>query len=864
VHAVFAFISFVWLVCCWFSAPYDHPFLNLVLFDINPIVPLVSTLLWSAAALFFWVRRNGVESWKKTTHWLKTNRKTTITLTAILVVALLIQLPAIVLYRGANDSDSAIKGLMSYHIARGESRPMYTYGLHYIGSLIPHLTAPLHMLFGENPVYQRAVHALFYLAFIVLLFAAVKRILGTTHALISCALAALAPYELLRHLRCQEFAEIIFWGGLSIYLLVRMLEEERPGPRRYFWFGAVLGIFFFVHLQALYFILAAPAALFLRDKLFFLRPRFFTVLPGFILGSIVTFIDSYYHDWIIFRGFFGDSPGVIEIFSSVYEKIGELFKHLPTLLGLKADYTNTFFLPPLVAWAIIGLAGLSLVCLIWKCRAQIKEAALMKNANPAPLVFLILAVMIVLIFTLSKFSTPNSPVRYLFPLWIVIPVTLACPFAQAKQKWAKAASGVGLLIFCGVFVVSQIQYAQTIYNLEQEWREWEDFFLENGITRFYGQYWLTYNTGFITRERVIGSSVYPVDYEPYTKYERLVADSETPPAFAFYRKHIGGYERRAASVEDALNHLGITYFKADLKLGIVYYGLSEKLIPHQMIDLKALNEAVIQGCAVQEVFESDGDVGLRLLSFRVTNSGKTTWYADGRHGFMELVIKAPSGRELRRQPLGADAKPGEEFPWRSVLKAYDVEGRSVNAYIELNGIVINFEKRPLVVDLSLGGESSPINVEELEAEYAAKSGTLKVAPDYAFLTGWGKVVRTKTVTRRWSGGAAAELGLVLRKRGDLLVNIKLVPVPAGDLYTKPQKISVSLNGEEIASAIFVPAPRAILLRLPESHQEAGLNILRFRFGQVEPYYRTTRGRNRPIFLFRPRAVALTSIEVRPM
>ena len=76
--SILALVLFAWAVACWFSGPFDIPFLGLVFFHVDPIAPFTAALIAAVGALSLWFLRRGKRDLKRIIAWLRENRLQTI------------------------------------------------------------------------------------------------------------------------------------------------------------------------------------------------------------------------------------------------------------------------------------------------------------------------------------------------------------------------------------------------------------------------------------------------------------------------------------------------------------------------------------------------------------------------------------------------------------------------------------------------------------------------------------------------------------------------------------------------------------------------------------------------------------------
>jgi hypothetical protein len=844
-------VLLAWTAACWFSEPFKQSLFFLTIFDVHPLLAFAITLCWFLATIILWLRRSGLEVWREGIRRLGANGKIVVSLSVILALHLALQLPAIIMYRGANDTDSAFYGLEGFHIAEGKERPLFCYGLHYTGTLIPHMAALLQILFGKSAVYIRIINSLFYLGFIVVLYALAQRLIGRGAALLAVCLAAIPPYYVFAQLKYTEFPEILFWGTLSLFILSYILQEERMSRRLYFWYGIVVGVGFYAQPQTIYFIGAGLMALFIRDKLFFIRPSFLVVPIGFFVGSIGTFIDSFYYDWIIFRHFLGTQAIDFGILERIKTGFTEFLKHLPGFLGLKGDIETRALFDPWVFWAACAIFGICFIFYLYKNRKRILETLKFKNVDLGSLIFLALGLSVLVIFTLSGRLNYHTPMRYVFPVWVAVPVCIAVGCFSIKQI-SKTAAVIVAAIFIVLFLWSNILQQQHIYEREIIMQRWEAFCREHNISRFYGKYYRTIWMNYITLEKIIGSNEYHWFYTPYRPYVDIVGSSEEVPAFLFD----GEYRALQDKFENMLMSLGVRYRKTESPLGTVFHEFNKRITPKQLYNLKPGSyQAKFHGIKAGKITGLPEGVSLWILDLDLQNTGKVDWRCSGADGFIELVVRSAHGRELRRQPLINDVASAEMVNWRVLLDAEEVGDRAFEVCVEVNNIVISSEGCPLKPALNQFEE-----VEKVPLNHVLATGFYSkelLDEEYIFVSGWGVSAPGKSSAIRLSGGEESTIGFVLGEQKSTTISMLLGPIRDQEVFFDQQQVSFFVNGSEQINTVDLPRQKRIFLNIPARYLHPGLNFLTIIYLNIEPEFRTAKGAI--VYRIRPRAIVLSSI-----
>jgi hypothetical protein len=857
--AILALILLVWTAAAWFSGPYGRAFLGVPVFGAHPLIPFSVFILCSLVVFYWWLRRHGSTVWEKANQYLRQQRKTVIILCCILAFHLLaVSGPAILNYWGENDSDTALHGLPGYHIAEGSERPMYIYGAHYVGLFKAHIAALFNFLFGKSPIYQRAIGAAFYMGFLVGLFIFVRRLFDEKTALLATFLAAILPFAAAAQLRYDEFVELPLWGIIGLNLLLSLTHEKQNNWKYYFWYGVVLGVQFFAHPQAIYFIAAGFLVIFAVDKLFFLRRRNWLIPLGFIIGTIPTWIDSYFHDWVIFRVFFGDEvhPGG-PLLERLAMGISHFARNFTEFWGVGPMYPLPFPVPPILVTAVMAAAITGFIYYAWIARKEIRAFLAFKRSSIRLLIPLVLGMVVLVIFCFSSQGAGVAPFRYIYVLWMVIPIVIAASATVPKSKWGKVLGRGFLAVSLVLFSLSQFSYFKNTLEVGQRWQRWFNFCHQGNITHFYGDFWLAYHTNFISKEEIIGSSCFPFNNDPYTKYREMVDHSPKPPAYVFSPQLWANASRIELQFQRELEYLGIRYTRQMIDRHVVFYNLSEHLTPAQMVFLPTLNRVAYEGFSFREITGGEFE-DFRLLTLHCRNMGRNLLYVDGKRAAAELVVTAPDGTVLRRQPLEKNVPPDEAFQCQVLLSFREMKNQPVYIHVKLNDIIISANKQPFILrpaDLETthpGNQAGDINISDLYKELA--DGKL---PVFMLINGWGQRWCGLDQVLQWSGGKQCEIAFLVKDPAKPhIVELLLEPFHDRLFQDKQQSLLFYLNNEEIEEQALA-TPRKIQLNLPPGKLRLGLNRLTIKPRLVEPVCRNIR-RN-PGFNYRPRAFALRSM-----
>jgi len=839
-----------WTTACWFSQPFDHPFLGSAVFAIDASIPFVSCLLSLAAALLLWLMRERTEPFSKALQWIRRNRGFAAGLAACLFVYILLQLPAVLMFQGANNADSGQYGVAAYHIASGEIRPMYMIGKHHIGSLLHHATAGMNVLFGRSPQHLRIVTAGAYLGFIVLLSFLSRRLFDNRTALSAAALATLAPYHIYQSTMYTEFPEMLFWGTMSLLIAAAAAERERPKFEQYFWLGMVFGLGLWAHPQMLSFILAALIVLWLKDKLFFLRPQFSGIVPGFTAGGAVILINSYFYFIPHLGGGTQDHAVTGGALNSVVAGVLNFFSYIPTYLGLQIRDSQFLLFHPIVVLTVLLLAAVCLAAHLYSARREIAKAVSFQNFTPRKLVFAVLLLSVFLVFVGSAPIRGGDSARYVFPIWPALAGILAAAVVEVSRKSRIIGYAIAALLVV-VFLSSIFIRISVIREREETHSHWLEFCRSNDISRFYGPWVRTYWTNFVSGERIIGAN-HPYQWEPWLAYQRIVGNADETPAFMFPRRHPGELKK----FELILASIGVNYRKADLGVDPVIYGLSKRVTYKQLYGLKRGGYgADITDLRVSAIGGFGGRGGPRLVGITVANAGKVDWLPSGVNGYIELVAGDTAGRELRRAVLHRPVGANEEISWRLLLDSAPLPGGKLRLDIRVNDISITGGGSAVEVDLA-SATGEPVTAGALSPVRLGGERHNLLDEEFIFFEGWGE----KTEKGIWSSGEESSFGFLLRSPRDMELVLRMQPFKSRLMPEGLQQVRFSLNGRELPAAVYLEKIRNIVIKLPADALRAGINTVSMSYGIVEPDFWPEQ--NQPNLRPRPRAVGVNYLRLR--
>ena len=581
----------------------------------------------------------GPVNWVKA-HWVG------LTLLAIVLAGAALRLFILNKAHFMADGDEDMTGLMAQQILQGQ-RPIFTLGIPYMGAAEAYFTAFLYYIFGQSAWAMKMGTFLAALGLIWLNYLIARRYFNSAVAgLLTATLTAFPSlYFTILELRAWNFeTETPVLGDLLLLVSWALIwgSSTRPEAARFWGYtrrewllwgalGLLAGVGFYGNLQTIFYDVPIIFFLFLKDKLFFVRPFVLIVLAGFMIGSIPFWIYNLAPSWQTIT-FYLNTPayaGPIQLklqtpnweTISFFLKGGGEKKSVPEVLQHYAQYswpvaagaynywfdTNRFFglflnatfLLAIVGWTVARWRGL----LGW-FRLSFKPS------QPVDLL-LLLVFCSPIIYVLwgagnVAFTEIDTTGRYLWSLIAVLPVMLGgglaalirwipAQLSRFKLKQAKAVALVlPLLVLVGVIGTNLVLYrhADFVASFQSPYFPELRPPLDNGpVISYLESQHIEYATcnhwvGLrITLES--GQAVKCVDYADIAiggavRFPDFTANIQQPGlrvAFVILNLSDG-----AAPMEKRLQELGVQYTRQDFDPYIVIIPTSRPVSPREVIE----------------------------------------------------------------------------------------------------------------------------------------------------------------------------------------------------------------------------------------------------------------------------------------
>ena len=501
------------------------------------LIPLIGTI---GLRFFFKLNRKQIAH-KPRSH------KTILILVGLLLLTAAIRLPFLVSGWGLMNSDQAISILMAKHIAEGQVPPINYYGQQYLGSLGSHLYALVFLVFGYSIQAAEAVSLLIYLAFVMIQFLFFKDIFSTAWAGVLSLFYSLPLWHLIviGLDTSNPFALVLFLQAAILYTAYAIAYKNKG--RLWPLLGFLMGLSFWTHQITAAAILTALFLVAFKTRVEV--KRYGQLLVYGLAGGFPLLLNEIFDRFQILRFLLreGEAPRQVG-------KLKTTLDMVRSLLFYEDRPARSFFF-------FFLLAGI--VCFIY--------LAFKKGGNPPGRVFLLFLIVFSGMYAFSGFSARLLP-RYLFPLYLCIPVFLMAPFLWLKQRWRYV---LPLVMLAGLLALdSGRAYSAYFQSVQSRYRLFEETISAMSGTgnRFWqGEYWTAYLLTALSAERLIVDAYSSNRYLPY---RLMYYNREDKDHYVFY-----GNPVQAQGLERLLAGLGISFNKKVIGECALLYGIDGPVFP---------------------------------------------------------------------------------------------------------------------------------------------------------------------------------------------------------------------------------------------------------------------------------------------
>lgn len=475
-------------------------------------------------------------------------------------------------------SDEAILGLMAREVFSGEF-PLMIWVQPHGGALETYLTAPLYLLFGGGKLTVRLFPFVYSILFMVLIYLIGRDFFGRRAGLMSAALAAVPPVyvSMLGALGISMNLPAFIGSAFIIYMAHRCVKIPMNENRRLVLMmlaGLAAGLTFWVHLIVACAVAAVILFLFMDDKFFFARKPFWGFALCFVLGAFPLLIFNFQTDFSTFRM----SPARDIAGTLAYIRTCLTYT-LPRAWGLQIPVyiDNAYFLP--VNRLFGGLYGITALALAGFAAAKRLKGSRFffrrGSAHPDGAWLLIfLSAVCIVVFARSSRSNAHS-IRYIIYTFIGFLPLIGSALSEIFRKNRPAAVGLaGFLVIFHLAAGIMLMRAWASPEFVEEKLNIPDnsglisYLEDEGITRGYMHYWLSYPVVFRTDGGVIMS---PAFDERFGRYRHPYLDEVESAEEVSYIFHPAA-GLRAGWFRDNIQKAGGGFKEESVDNFTVFYG----------------------------------------------------------------------------------------------------------------------------------------------------------------------------------------------------------------------------------------------------------------------------------------------------
>ena len=512
---------------------------------------LFALIPFSASVLLILVRR---APWKQI-HLPRRISKETAALLGLILLAVILRLPFLASPSGMMTSDDAIPALMGKHIAEGKVPPICYYGQLYMGSLSSHYFALVFRMFGFSIFVLKCATLLIYLLFMAVQFYFLRRIFSLPFALAVTLFFSLPTHSLLDvgFDNTSAFGLVLLFGTAILYFahLISFESRENLLPA----LGFVMGLSFWTHPISISFVLTA--FLILVFKFRWQAGKYTALLLYAALGFLPQLLIevSYRFQLLVYLT---EGKRAVN-----WAKLESTFDFTASLLSSSGHPTRYVFL----LFLFFGLAYLFYV-------------SLKKKTFSPQTVFCLHLLLFYVLYIFSYFSG-KSVIRYLYPLYVSLPVVLLAGFLFLRSRWrAYLPFALVLILFSFYNLKETLDFTKLSSERHRRISRVISAMKETGRRYWLAEYWAAYLLTCVSKESLIIESHTVRRYAPYTL---AYWDRSNKENYLFLFKDDPDDADRYASIGRWIQMVGLQAKRKDVDSCHLIYDVKPRLFPRALM-----------------------------------------------------------------------------------------------------------------------------------------------------------------------------------------------------------------------------------------------------------------------------------------
>ena len=714
---------------------------------------------------------------KKLKFRLRLNKKVFISLILLVMIATLIRIPYLFYSGGLMESDKAISALMGKHISEGKLPPIFWYGQLRQGSLKEHFNALMFKIFGYSIPIFMLIPLLFYLGFLTVQFISLKDIFSYNFSL-AVSIFYCLPMGILTESVIWDSAGglplILFLGSLIVYLSYLIHFKSRENLASIL--GFLMGLAFFAHQIAIFFLVTAFLLIIAKFK--FHWKKYLNLLFYAFLGCFPIILHEFFSGFILTRFMFSGEKGIL-----TWTKIK---KTLEIILSLISHKNNIFGYLCLIS-TLLGIAAI--ISLSLKKRKFLSEN-----------IYVLFSVIFLLVYFSSSFSNLYW-IRYLTPLYFVLPVLLLSGFLLIKPKIKYVFMATLIL---SLFLLNNLKGELSIFTSVKI----SHFNSKNIVKKiqhtqkkyWQGNFWTAYYLTAVSKENIIIDSYTVKRYFPYWLFYYNQGQNNN---FIFLTGELNRYRR-----ENLINLLNKFNIKAKIeKIGKCWlvYDIEGEVFPKAT--LAPIPEEIPR---------------LKLVESKISR------------GYLNLLFKNGTKSEISGFRLNAEI-PG----YSSATKPFSSEKNQIKIKLPLP----DKKAIKMIYHLNYLGLRIPSTEKEMSYSFPLKKPAKKrkKKEEITYLSGFGprRLVHNKKLTI-CGKEIKLEINKILKKKNTIHIYLNSPiefdhPYWYGDFH---QHVSAFLNDVYLTETELKPEDNTLILNLKNFRPKKTGNILSLKFRYALPLPQT--------------------------